>query len=89
MESADTGRGEGMINNLLILLLLAATAGIAGMLGLKKKKVLCLIFSALALPVLVFLALWTGAGLERAACCLCVMVLFVLSGLPEVRKEEK
>lgn len=78
-----------MINNLLILLLLAAAAGIAGMLGLKKEKVFCLIFSALALPVLVFLALWTGTGLEMAGCCLCVTALFVLSGLPEVREEEK
>lgn len=78
-----------MTNNLLILLILAAAAGIAGMLGLKKEKVFCLIFSALALPVLVFLALWTGAGLEMEACCLCVIVFFVLFGLPEVREEEK
>ena len=56
---------------------------------LKKEKAFCLILSALALPVLVFLALWTGAGLEGASLCLCVTAVPVLLGLPGGPEGEK
>ncbi len=78
-----------MTGDLFILLFLAAAAGITGMLGLKKEKAFCLILSALALPVLVFLALWTGAGLEGASLCLCVTAVPVLLGLPGGPEGEK
>lgn len=78
-----------MTGNLLILLFLAAAAGITGMLGLKKKKAFCLILSALALPVLVFLALWTGERAEGASLCLCVIAVPVLLGMPGVTEGEK
>ncbi len=77
-----------MTNNLLILLFLAAAAGITGILGLKKEKAFCLILSAMALPVLVFLVLWTDAGAGTAALCLCVTAFLVLLGLPAIPKEE-
>lgn len=78
-----------MTGDLFILLFLAVAAGITGMLGLKKEKAFCLILSALALPVLVFLALWTGAGLEGASLCLCVTAVPVLLGLPGGPEGEK
>ena len=78
-----------MTGDLIILLFLAAASGVTGMLGLKKEKALCLILSALALPVLVFLALWIGEGTKGASLCLCVTAVPVLMGLPEVPKGEK
>ncbi len=69
-----------------VFLIWAAAAGLLGMAGIKKQRGICLAVSALAVPALIFAALWREVSMADIACFLCVTAFLALSGLPGRKK---
>lgn len=70
-----------------VFLIWAAAAGLLGMAGIKMQRRICLAVSALAVPALIFAALWHEVSMADIASFLCVTAFLALSGLPGREKE--
>lgn len=64
-----------------IFFICSIAVGITGMTGLRREKAVCLLLSALALPVLIFAALLANISLEDISSYFCIIAFLVLCGL--------
>lgn len=64
-----------------IFFICSIAVGITGIAGLRREKAVCLLLSALALPVLIFAALWANITLEDISSYICIIAFLVLCGL--------